>query len=220
MCGRFTNMITWRELVELYRIHDQPALNLRPRYNVAPTQEIPICRVCENRREIVRVRWGLIPAWAKDLKIGYSTINARAETVAEKPSFRSAFKSRRCLIPADGFYEWRKLEDGSKQPYRLCLADRRPFSFAGLWERNNGLDVTSCTIIVTEPNAVAAEIHDRMPVILDPEQYDAWLSPDTAAEEAKALLRPYTGAMTAYPVSKAVGSVKNDNPTLVEPLEA
>lgn len=218
MCGRFTNAITWRELVELYRIHDQPALNLRPRYNVAPTQEIPFCRLADAGREIGLGRWGLIPAWAKDLKSGYSTINARAETVAEKPSFRSAFKSRRCLIPADGFYEWKKLEEGGKQPYRLCLADRLPFSFAGLWERNDKLDVTSCTIIVTEPNAVASEVHDRMPVILDPEQYDAWLSPATAAEEAKALLQPYPGAMISYPVDKAVGSVKNDNATLVEPL--
>jgi putative SOS response-associated peptidase YedK len=218
MCGRFTNAVTWRELVELYRIHDQPALNLRPRYNVAPTQEIPFCRLADSGREIVVGRWGLIPGWAKDLKIGYSTINARAETVAEKPSFRSAFKCRRCLIPADGFYEWKKQPDGTKQPYRLCLGDRQPFSFAGLWERNDRLEVTSCTIIVTTPNEVAAEIHDRMPVILNPEEYDAWLSPATTADDAKGLLRPYEGAMIAYPVSKDVGSVKNDRPDLIEAL--
>jgi putative SOS response-associated peptidase YedK len=218
MCGRFTNQITWQELVELYRIHDQPALNLRPRYNVAPSQEIPICRPANGVREIILARWGLVPFWAKDLKVGYKMINAKAETVDQKPSFRNAFKSRRCLIPADGFYEWKKLEGGEKQPYRLCLADRGPFSFAGLWETNSNLEVTSCTIVTTEPNAVAAEIHDRMPAILPPADYDAWLSPETPAAEAKALLRPYEGEMIAYPVDKAVGSPKNDRPELVEPL--
>lgn len=223
MCGRFTNAITWRELVELYQIHDQPALNLKPRYNVAPSQDIPLCRLAGEgpgaAREIVLARWGLVPFWAKDAKIGYSTINARAETVDRKPSFRAAFRKRRCLIPADGFYEWKKLEDGSKQPYRLCLPDGAPFSFAGLWEVNRNLDITSCTIIVTQPNEVAARIHDRMPAILPPGDYDTWLSPHTAAAEAKALLRPYEGEMIAYPVSKAVGSPKNDAPYLIEPVE-
>ena len=219
MCGRFTNAITWRELVELYGIHDQPALNLPPRYNVAPSQDIPLCRLGECGREIVLARWGLIPFWAKDVKIAYKTINARAETVDRKPAFRNAFRKRRCLIPADGFYEWQKLDDGSKQPYRLCLADRRPFSFAGLWEVNKDLDVTSCTIIVTEPNEVAAKIHDRMPVILPPQDFAAWLSPDTEALAAKALLRPYEGEMIAYPVDKAVGSPRNDDPKLIEPLD-
>ncbi len=223
MCGRFTNAITWRELVELYQIHDQPALNLQPRYNVAPSQDIPLCRLAEEgqgaAREIVLARWGLIPFWAKDEKIGYKTINARAETVDQKPSFRAAFRKRRCLIPADGFYEWKKLEDGGKQPYRLCLPDSAPFSFAGLWEVNKELGVTSCTIIVTQPNEVAGRIHDRMPVILPPGEYDAWLSPETTTAEAKALLRPYEGEMVAYPVGKAVGSPKNDAPSLIDPLE-
>lgn len=218
MCGRFTNQITWRELVELYRIHDQPALNLRPRYNVAPSQDIPIVRPSDDGREIAIARWGLVPFWAKDLKVGYKMINAKAETVDEKPSFRNAFKSRRCLIPADGFYEWAKLEGGEKQPYRLCLKDQVPFAFAGLWERNDGLEVTSCTIITTEPNEVAGEIHNRMPAILPPEDYDAWLSAETAPADAKALLKPYEGEMTAYPVDKAVGSPKNDRPELIEPL--
>lgn len=223
MCGRFTNAITWRELVELYQIHDQPALNLAPRYNIAPGQDIPLCRLAPDRepfrREIVQARWGLVPFWAKDEKIGYKTINARAETVHEKPSFRAAFRKRRCLIPADGFYEWKKLEDGSKQPYRICLADGGAFSFAGLWEYNKALDLASCTIIVTKPNPVIAEIHDRMPVILAPENYDTWLSPDTDPAEVTALLRPYAGQMTAYPVSKAVGSARNDDPGLIEPVE-
>ncbi len=132
-------------------------------------------------------------------------INAKAETVDEKPSFRSAFKRRRCLIPADGFYEWKKLPDGTKQPYRICLAHRGPFSFAGLWETNKDLDVISCTIITCPPNEVAGAIHNRMPVILLQEDYDAWLSPETSQDDAKALLRPYEGDMVAYPVKKAVG---------------
>jgi len=227
MCGRFTNQITWRELVELYGIHDQPALNLRPRYNVAPSQDIPIVRLVDDdeaEREVAIARWGLVPFWAKDLKIGYKMINAKAETVDEKPAFRAAFKARRCLIPADGFYEWKKLggtkgkED--KQPYRLCLPDQAPFAFAGLWERNRDLDVTSCTIVTTEPNKVAAEIHDRMPVILPPATWAAWLSPATPPADAKALLQPYPGKMIAYPVPKAVGSPKNDGPELIEEVQS
>jgi putative SOS response-associated peptidase YedK len=231
MCGRFTNQITWRELVELYDIHDQPALNLRPRYNVAPSQDIPIVRpilrpiqeddvLDAGARELVLARWGLLPFWAKDLKVGYKMINAKAETVDEKPAFRNAFKARRCLIPADGFYEWKKLDAKTKQPYRLCLPGQRPFAFAGLWEANDKLAVTSCTIITTEPNKVAAEIHDRMPVILPPDAYAEWLSPDTAPAEAKALLKPYEGEMIAYPVDKAVGSPRNDGPELIEEVEA
>ncbi len=228
MCGRFTNQITWRELVELYGIHDQPALNLRPRYNVAPSQDIPIVRPVmpddtgeeedeDAPREVVMARWGLVPFWAKDLKVGYKMINAKAETVDEKPAFRNAFKRRRCLIPADGFYEWKKLKGGKeKQPYRLCLPDQRPFAFAGLWEANDKLEVTSCTIITCAPNTVAAEIHDRMPVILPPEAYADWLSQATPPEDAKALLTPYAGKMIAYPVDKAVGSPKNDGPELIE----
>lgn len=230
MCGRFTNQITWRELVELYRIHDQPALNLRPRYNVAPSQDIPIVRPVhkddadddENDRnddaprEVVMARWGLLPFWAKDMKVGTKMTNAKAETVDEKRAFRNAFRRRRCLIPADGFYEWKKLDANTKQPYRLCLPGQRPFAFAGLWEANDKLAVTSCTIITTEPNAVAAEIHDRMPVILPPEAYDEWLSQATPPEAAKALLKPYAGEMIAYPVDKAVGSPKNDGPELIE----
>ena len=208
--------------MDLYRIHEdaQPALNLPARYNVAPSQDIPICRLGELGREIVQVRWGLVPFWAKDLKIGYKMINAKAETVDQKPSFRNAFKRRRCLIPADGFYEWKKLPDGTKQPYRICLADESPFSFAGLWEFNKDLDLTSCTIITTDANEVAGAIHNRMPVILDREDYDTWVSRDTGPEDAKALLRPYEGEMVAYPVSKAVGSPKNDSAALIEPVSS
>lgn len=136
MCGRFTNQITWRELVELYRIHEQPALIQKPRDNVAPSQDIPIVRPYEDtaERELVIARWGLVLFWAKDLKVGYKMINAKAETVDETPAYRNAFRKRRCLIPADGFYEWKKLKGGEKQPYRLCLPDQKPFAFAGLWK--------------------------------------------------------------------------------------
>lgn len=173
MCGRFTLHMPWAELVKLYRIHDRP--NLTPRYNIAPTQDILAVRLDKDgAQELADLRWGLIPRWSKDEKPGYSTINARAETVASKPAFRDAFRKRRCLIPADGYYEWKKLEDGAKQPYRITLGPEQPFSFAGLWERWEKGDkmIESCTIIVTDANKLTRYIHDRMPVILDPADYD------------------------------------------------
>lgn len=218
MCGRFTNAISWRELVELYRLPAQPEIELTPRYNVAPSQDIPVCRLGEAGREITMARWGLIPFWAKDERIGHKTINARAETVAEKPSFRNAFARRRCLIPADGFYEWRKRAGGPGQPWRMYVEGSSAFSFAGLWEHNRDLDITSCTIIVTAANALVAPIHDRMPVILSPDDYATWLSPQTSSADARALLQPYAGNMVAYPVSREVGSPGNDDPRLIQPL--
>ena len=177
----------WSELVKLYRVHDRP--NLRPRYNIAPTQDVLAIRLnVEGNQEAVQLRWGLIPFWAKEEKIAYSTINARAETVASKPAFRDAFKKRRCLIPADGYYEW-KPEGGTKQPYRITLDPEQPFSFAGLWEHweKGGKVVESCTIIVTNANDLTKDIHDRMPVILDPKDYIGWLD-GTAGKE---LLKPF-----------------------------
>lgn len=173
MCGRFILHVPWSELVALYRIHDS-GLNLRPRYNIAPTQDVLAVRLdAAGEREAVNLRWGLVPFWAKDEKIAYSTINARAETVASKPTFREAFKRRRCLIAADGYYEWKKFEPKVKQPYRITLMPERPFSFAGLWERWENVEkvIESCTIIVTEANDLTRDIHDRMPVILDPSDY-------------------------------------------------
>ena len=206
----------WSELVKLYRIDDRP--NLRPRYNIAPTQDVLAIRLdSAGKQEAVELRWGLIPFWAKEEKIAYSTINARAETVAAKPAFREAFKKRRCLIAADGYYEW-KAEDGAKQPYRITLNPEQPFSFAGLWEcwERPEKVVESCTIIVTNANDLTRDIHDRMPVILDPADYDRWLS-GAAGEE---LLKPYPSEkMARYPVSRAVGSVKNTGPELIEPLK-
>ena len=203
--------------------------NLAARYNIAPTQEVPAVRLEPAEaggaaaRHLVMLRWGLIPVWAKDKAIGSRMINARAETVAEKPSFRAAFAKRRCLIVADGFYEWRKEAGANKQPYRAAMADGRPFGFAGLWEHwtdtSDGTRVESCTIVTTEANELLKPIHSRMPVIVDPADFEAWLDVALAPDGARALLRPYpAGRMTVYPVSPRVNSVANDDAALIEPL--
>jgi len=227
MCGRFTARLTWQQLHDLYNITApdigprQNELDLKPRYNVAPSQKVPIVRLDKDgNRELAMLRWGLIPFWAKDDRIGYKTINARAETVATAPSFRAAFKKRRCLVPASGFYEWKKFEDGSKQPYLIQMRDGAPFSFAGLWERWDKAEapVETFTIITGEPNSLVAELHDRMPVILDPDDYEAWLAAaDTAIPQA--MLQPFPAQlMTAFPVSKRVNSPKNDDPDIMTPM--
>lgn len=223
MCGRYSQARAWSDLVRLYRItaHAAP-LNLPARYNIAPTQDVPIVRLEKEGggRELVTVRWGLVPFWAKDLAVGYKMINARAETVSEKPAFRRAFRQRRCLVVADGFYEWKKAE-GTRQPYFITVAGDRLFAFAGLWERwtsPEGERIDSCTIIVTEANAMLRPIHDRMPVILDAECFDEWLDTGRPIETAKALLKPYAGEMTLFPVSRRVNSVRNDDPGCREPV--
>lgn len=166
-----------------------------------------------------------MPYWAKDIKIGYSLINAKCETVAEKPAFRDAFKERRCIIPADGFYEWRKLDTKTKQPYAIVMKDRSVFGFAGLWERwknrATGETIQSCSIITTTPNEVCAPIHDRMPVILEPASYARWLGEEpTEPPHLMMMLKPYPAdAMEAYPVGPRVGSVKNTHAALFEPLQ-
>ena len=202
-----------------------PLPNLPPRYNVAPTQRVPIVRRAQDNvaRELAQVRWGLIPLWAKDETIGAKMINARGEGIDAKPSFREAFKrGRRCLIPADGFYEWQK-EGSAKQPWRITLADGGTLAFAGLWERwekaPDGVPVESCTIITTAANALVATLHDRMPVILPAAAYGPWLGEVSASSrELLALLMPYPpDAMRAYPVSTVVNSPKNDGPECVEP---
>lgn len=224
MCGRFT--LTELEpdvLTEIFTLSgDVPKLS--PRYNIAPTQPVATviqdARSGENRLDIMR--WGLIPSWAKDPKIGNNLINARGETVHEKPSFRAAFKRRRCLIVADGFYEWQTLDDGSKQPLYITLTDRRPFGFAGLWEfwtdSATGSELTTCTIITTAPNAFMRNIHNRMPVIVPREEYARWLDPSQEDPTALLpLLRPYPDElMTAWPVSRRVNSPANDDPALLE----
>jgi putative SOS response-associated peptidase YedK len=187
---------------------------------------VPIVRRLDQpQRAWTPVRWGLIPSWAKDAKIGNKLINARGETVAEKPSFRSAFRKRRCLIPADGFYEWKKL-DGGKQPHFIHLRDEEPFAFAGLWEHwtnpDDGEVIESCTIVTTEANALMRTLHDRMPVILPPADYDRWLDPATQdVEGLKELLRPYSSEeMTAYPISAYVNNPRHEGVKCLEAAEA
>lgn len=220
MCGRFTYLLSWEEIVALYELTavTEMAPGWKPRYNAAPTQMMPVIRLdADGRRELALLRWGLVPSWAKDAGAGSQMINARAETVAEKPAFRAAFKTRRCLVPADGFYEWRKTAT-AKQPYRITMADGSPFAFAGLWERWSKGDqpLETFTIITTTANELVAPIHDRMPVILDPADYDAWLeSKDTAIPMA--LLQPYPARrMSAYPVSTRVNSPKNEDAAVIE----
>lgn len=228
MCGRYSLTTTVEEMRRLLGIIG-PLPNLPPRYNIAPTQSVPVVRLDgSGARSLAQLRWGLVPSWAKDLEIGAKLINARGETIADKPSFRDAFKKRRCLVPADGFYEWQQ-RPGGKLPYRIGLEGGAPeamplFAFAGLWERwdkaTDGKPVESCTIVTTDANALLRPIHERMPVILAPEDYARWLAPETTRAEAEALLRTYPAdAMIAYPVSTRVNSVRNDDPGCIAPAE-
>lgn len=220
MCCRFS-LITPAEVVRrLLGYPERP--NLMPRANIAPTQDVGAVRLgADGARHFVWLRWGLIPAWAKDAAIGNKMINARAETVAEKPAFRAAFRCRRCLVAADGFYEWRS-EGGGKQPYRVTRADGVPFAFAGLWERwdktPDGPPLETCCIVTTDANDLVRPIHPRMPVILDPEDVAPWLDPATPPGEAQALLRPYPPeGLVAYRVSRRVNAVANEDLSLIEP---
>ncbi len=220
MCGRFTLRTPAHRLAEAFGVDALP--NLAPRYNIAPTQDVVAIRHTEAGRGLAMLRWGLIPGWAKDPAIGSRMINARAETVAEKPSFRAAFRQRRCLVAADGFYEWQKAAEGPKQPYYIRLESDAPFAIAGLWERWRdpaGETVESCTLITTEANPALAPIHHRMPVIVSPADYDAWLDPRPASADAlHDLLRPYLGAeMAAIPIGRHVNNVRNDDPGCIEP---
>jgi putative SOS response-associated peptidase YedK len=222
MCGRFALYSDPFALAKRFQAEAPP--ELRPRYNVAPTQNIPIVREESGQRRFALARWGLILHWAKDTKIGYHTINARAETVAEKPAFRNAFRHRRCLIPADGFYEWQVMPGSKiKQPWFIVLRDREPMAFAGLWERwrsPEGEDLESCSIIVTDANELMRPIHDRMPVILAPADWDAWLEVDAKdAGGLQILLKPYPAqSMAAWPVSTKVNSPRNDSMECLEVL--
>jgi len=219
MCGRFTLRTPAKDIAEVFNLDHVPDLQLR--FNIAPSQNVAAVRLDREgrKRELTMLRWGLIPFWADDPKTGYKMINARAETVAKKPSFRNAFKKRRCLIVADGFYEWQKT-NGKKQPFLIHMQDDRPFAFAGLWERWKGGDevIESCTIIVTETNEVLEPIHDRMPVILSPDDYDFWLDSEfEGKEKLEEMLRPYTGDdLEAYPVSTMVNNPTNDVEECVE----
>ncbi len=223
MCGRYDNLIAREAYKSLYKAMRLPRSNFPPRYDIAPTDPIPIVRIDprDGEREVTMARWGLIPFWMKE-KPKVPHINARAETVHKLPLFREAFAKRRCLIPATGFFEWEKRADG-RQPYRFVREDMQPFAFAGLWEfaRIGGEEIVSATIIVGEPNALVAGVHDRMPVMLLPDDYDRWLDPAMTIDQLRALLKPCDpDLMKAYEVSRAVNSVKNDTPECVEPLAA
>ena len=222
MCGRFSQTASPEAIAQQFELTDPPLFT--PRYNVAPSQPLAAIRIDPDRatRTLVMLRWGLIPSWAKDPKIGFQCINAKAETVAEKPSFRSAFKKRRCLIVATGFYEW-QVQGRSKQPMWIGLRSKRPFAFAGLWEHwkpAEGEPLETCTIITTEPNDLMAPIHNRMPVILAPTSYDQWLDPHfQQIEPLQVLLRPYPSEeLTAYPVSTVVNNPRHDVPQCLEPV--
>ena len=223
MCGRFTLSTPVQTLAELFDVKEKAALP--PRYNIAPTDPVLAVRVPSEsaNRELALLRWGFVPAWAKEIGVGNRMINARSETVATSPAFRAAFRRRRCLIPADGFYEWQRLERG-KQPFFIHMRDEQPFAFAGLWEIWEGGDgavVESCTIITTEPSDLVRPVHDRMPVILDPEHYELWLDPRQKPDRLQALLRPYAAdKMVAEPVSTVVNNPANDVPECIAPLAA
>jgi putative SOS response-associated peptidase YedK len=221
MCGRFTLASNTQKLAETFTEFKFPA-ELPPRYNIAPSQ--PIAVVANNgQNQVEFFQWGLIPSWAKDPAIGNQMINARAETLAEKPSFKTAYRRRRCLILADGFYEWRKNPDKTKTPMYIQLESQEPFAFAGLWESwhsSDGDTLLSCTIITTEPNDLMAKIHNRMPVVLPTEAYARWLDPaEQKPEQLQGLLKPYPAEqMMTYPISTLVNNPKNDSPECIVPV--
>ena len=221
MCGRFTQTAKPKAIEEEFKAPVPPDVLLKPRYNIAPTQIIPAVLESAGERIVSELRWGLIPAWAKDAAIGSRLINARSETLSEKPSFKNAFRRRRCLIPASGFYEWQRVEKGAKQPFYFRLKDKDVFGFAGLWEewldKETGEAVETCTIITTEANKVLEPVHDRMPVILQPKDYEQWLDEKESNTDAlRQLLAPFPAAeMTSHAVSRAVNSPTSDSPELI-----
>lgn len=222
MCGRFALITPGPELARLFRLDAVPVL--QSRYNIAPTQKIVGVRLTpENRRELTSFQWGLIPHWAKDPLIGRRMINARSETAAEKPAFRVPLRRRRCLIPADGYYEWAKLPNGKKQPYFIRLRSQKPFAFAGLWdvwEPEPDVSVESCTLLTTTANGLTRPLHERMPVILRPQDYDLWLDGKIQQpERLRRLLVPYSSEeMEAFPVSLRVNVPSYDSVSCIEPI--
>ncbi|MBL8828450.1 MAG: SOS response-associated peptidase [Planctomycetaceae bacterium] len=220
MCGRFTLRYSATAFAQQLGLFDVPAFE--PRYNIAPTQSIAVIRNHDGQRQAADLHWGLIPSWADDPSIGNRMINARGETVASKPSFRSAFKQRRCLILADGFYEWQKLGK-AKQPYYFTLRDGGVFAFAGLWEhwKRDSVTIDSATIITTEANDLLRSIHERMPVILRPEAYQRWLDPKLSdAGELESLLKPYSAdEMQSTPVGTWVNSPSHEGARCVQAAE-
>jgi putative SOS response-associated peptidase YedK len=223
MCGRYVRKSTRREIAAWFNAEDADSLEWGASYNVAPQTFQPVVRLNRDTgmREIVLMRWGLVPYWSKDAKIAYSTINAKAETVTTAPAFREAFKRRRCLVPADAFYEWQKLDPRHKQPFAIALASREPYGFAGLWERWRDSEtretLETFSIITTDPNQLVAPLHNRMPVIIERKDYARWLGGGDSAQPPVDLLRPFPAEqMIVWKVDKAVGNVGNDTAQLLE----
>lgn len=224
MCGRSSLTVLQKELEKRFNAtfysDDLLQYNPLPNYNVAPTHMHPVI-TNQDHAHLQYFRWGLIPSWAKDIKMGYKMINARIETALEKPAFKSAFKTKRCLVPFDGFYEWKKTSKG-KQPYRIITTNTTVFSVAGLWAEWNAPDgqvIQSFTLLTQGPNELMKDIHDRMPAILTPEQEPLWLQEDLAPEDLREMICPYPDEwMKAYPVSKRVGSVKENDEELIKEI--
>jgi len=220
MCGRFALKTPPKKLAATFGVEEVPTVEAR--YNIAPTQEILAVQQSPDGREAKLLKWGLVPSWAKDTAMGARLINARSETVAEKPSFREAFKKRRCIIPADGFYEWQRA-GGRRLPFFFQMKDERPFGFAGLWERWEGAHqevVESCTILTTQANEVLRPVHDRMPVILHPDDYELWLEIDERKIAlVREILQPYpVEEMRAHRVSEEVNHIRNQGDGLIREL--
>lgn len=221
MCGRFARRSTQEVLSDWFGVELEDMPWFGPSYNAAPQSTQPVVRlnIDTGKREFALMRWGLVPYWAKDVKVGYTTINARAEEVANKPLYREALKRRRCLIPADAFYEWQQTGKKTKQPFALALASGEPCAFAGLWERwkpKEGDPLETFTILTTDPNELAEQLHDRMPVILERRDYQRWMEPCDPARPPVDLLRPYPAEkMRLWAVSDRVGNVRNDDPGLL-----
>ncbi len=218
MCGRYYFFTPADIVAQRFGLAAGEAL--RPRFNIAPQSEAPVILAAEGTRRLVAMRWGLVPSWSKDPASAYKMINARAETAPEKPSFRGPFRRQRLLVPADGFYEWKR-EGETKRPFSLRLASRVPFAMAGLWDRwktPEGGELLSFTILTTSANPLVSQVHDRMPVILPREAEGEWLDPTESETALKSLLVPYAGEMEAVPIGKAVNNPRNDGPELLTPV--
>ena len=221
MCGRFSIHTPESRIREAFNLEHTEPLGLQSRYNIVPSQQIPIIRVKETSREMVLAQWGLVPHWSTEPKTRYSTINARIESVAEKPTYRTPFKRRRCLIPADGFYEWKQAA-GNKVPCHIHMKNSEVFAFAGLWDHweGEGKALDSCTIIVMPSNAIMKPIHERMPAIIAPAHYDYWL--DSGVTDKQEIMQYLTSApssqLSAYPVSTWVNSPRNNGERCIQPV--
>jgi putative SOS response-associated peptidase YedK len=228
MCGQYGRRADKQFIAEWMQAHDTNVFDdsyFAPSYNVAPQSLQPVVRLSPDtgERELTIMRWGLVPFWSKDGKMAFNTINAKAETITTSPAYREPMKRRRCLVPADWFYEWKKLDAKTKQPYAIAMKDRSLLAFAGLWDswkdKTTGQTLDTYTVITTDPNGLMESIHTRMPVILAPRDYERWMEPGEPSHLPVDLLRPYPAEeMAAWPVSARVGNIRNNDPTLVEPV--